>query len=138
MVDTNGNIRLIDTNGVQDRETDTPVNITSTIRTTWLNLGDPTTRKTLNEVELETSATNTLVTIEGASNASDFASPNVIISNLPLVTNIFGQLKTFTSGFPSIYRYYRFTFTSVSSVASSPNDVLLGYFSTEVLPLNRI
>ena len=138
MVDTNGNIRLIDTAGVQDRETDTPVNITSTIRTTWLNLGDPTTRKTLNEVELETSATNTLVTIEGASNASDFASPNIIISNLPLVTNIFGQLKTFTSGFPSIYRYYRFTFTSVSSVSSSPNDVLLGYFSAEVLPLNRI
>jgi hypothetical protein len=141
MVDANGNIRVIDQAGVVDRATDVsgPVSITSTFRTTWLNLGDASTRKTLNEIELGTSATGMLVTIEGATNQAEFTSPNVIASNLPLTQNIFGQLKVFLSGFQSIYRYYRFTFSTTSSASTSlPSDVLLGYFSAEVFPLNRI
>jgi len=119
--------------------TETAVGITNTIRTVWLELGDASLRKTMNEVELATSNAATLVTIEGASTEQDFFTPNTVISNQPLVTNIFGQLKTFTSGFPAIYRYYRFTFTNTSSLAlSAISDVILGYFAVEVLPLNRI
>jgi len=141
VVDSSGFVRFIDPTLLMDRQlsTETAVGITNTIRTVWLELGDASLRKTMNEVELATSNTSTLITIEGASTEQDFFSPNVVISNQPLVPNIFGQLKTFTSGFPAIYRYYRFTFTSTSSLAlSSISDVILGYFAVEVLPLNRI
>ena len=139
MVDTNGNVRFVDTTVVTDRSTDTPVPITSTLRTTWLHFGDASMRKTLNEIELDTSMTGTLVTVEGATNTSDFTNPNIIATNLPLTANIFGQLKVFLSGLPIIYRFYRFTFTSASSASTSlTSDVLLGYFSAEILPLNRI
>lgn len=141
VVDNAGHVRFIDQLGVVDRElsTETAVAITSTIRTTWLELGDPSLRKTMNEIEVATSDTAMLVTIEGASTQADFTTPNIIVSNKPLTLNIFGQLKVFLSGFPAIYRYYRFTFTSVSSLATSAvTDVILGYFSAEVLPLNRI
>lgn len=140
-VDNSGFVRFMDQALVMDRQlsTETAVGIVNTIRTTWLELGDPSLRKTMNEIEVATSDKNMLVTIEGASTQSDFTTPNVVLSNLPLVSNIFGQLKVFVSGFPAIYRYYRFTLTSTSSLAASlSNDVILGYFSSEVLPLNRI
>ncbi len=141
IVTSDGLVKFIDPAQVQDIINNTgPVTspIVTTIRTGWLHMGDPAMRKTLNEIEVVTSDTGMLITLEGASTASDFQNPNLIFSNLPLTTNIFGQLKTFTSGYPSIYRFYRFTFTSTSSVSSSLTDVILGYFSAEVLPLNRI
>lgn len=134
-------LRFIDQTKVVDTTSTSPlvnVPIVSTIRTSWLHLGDAAMRKTLNEIELVTSDTGLLVTLEGATNQLDFQNPNVIFSNIPLTANIFGQLKVFTSGFPLIYRFYRFTFTSTSSITSSLADVILGYFSAEVLPLNRI
>jgi len=141
VVDSAGDVRFIDPTLVMDRQqsTETAVGITNTIRTTWLELGDPSLRKTMNEIEVATSDVNMLVTVEGASTQADFATPNLVVANQKLSFNIFGQLKVFLSGLPAIYRYYRFTFSSASSLAaSSVNDVILGYFSAEVLPLNRI
>lgn len=139
-VDNSGFVRFIDTTAVLDRNqsTETAVGISNTIKTAWLDLGDPSLRKTMNEIELATSNTGLLVTIEGASNQADFTTPNIVIQNAPLVPNIFGQLKTFLSGLPAIYRYYRFTFTGTSTAQSLTTDTILGYFSAEVLPLNRI
>lgn len=139
--DNNGIFRYINPLDYLDRQAtpETPIGIASTIRTSWLDFADPSMRKTMNEIEVETSDVNMTVKIEGASTAADFSNPNIIVSGATLSSNIFGQLKVFLSGTPAIYRYYRFTFSSTSSLAlSALADVILGYFSVEVLPLNRI
>jgi len=79
------------------------------------------------------------VTIEGAENAADFVTPITIVTNASLIPTQFGPLKAFLVGLDSRSRYYRFTFSSTSSVAlSKVTDVLVGYYSVNVLPLNRL
>jgi hypothetical protein len=135
-----GTIRYVDPTLVVDKQTEIDAtNIPTTIQTTWLHLGDATLRKLLNEIEVMTIDTSMTVTIEGAENASDFITPITIVTNASLIPTQFGPLKTFLVGLDSRSRYYRFTFSSTSSVAiSKVTDVLLGYYSVNVLPLNRL
>jgi hypothetical protein len=125
---------------VVDKQTESDAtNITTTIQTTWLHLGDATLRKLLNEIEVMTNDLSLTVTIEGAENAADFQSPINIVTGASLIPTQFGPLKTFLVGLDSRSRYYRFTFSSTSSVTiSKVTDVLLGYYSVNVLPLNRL
>jgi hypothetical protein len=135
-----GTIRYVDPTLVVDKQTESDAtNITTTIQTTWLHLGDATLRKLLNEIEVMTNDLSLTVTIEGAENAADFQSPINIVTGASLIPTQFGPLKTFLVGLDSRSRYYRFTFSSTSSVTiSKVTDVLLGYYSVNVLPLNRL
>lgn len=117
----------------QDRIGNTPVNITSTIRTSWLHMGDPALRKWLNEVEILTGDPAALVTVEGAQTTADFTTPTAIVTNAALVTGPFGVFKVYLAGQPSAFRYYRLTITSSSTVQN-----LLETMSFEAIPVHRI
>lgn len=137
--DANGNIRLIDPTTTYDRQGDsTQSAITSTIQTTWLNLGDPNIRKTLNQLEVETVDSALTVTVEGASTSAQFATPNAVVTNAPLVASALGPYIVPIAGNPAIDRHYRMTFTSTSGGSSTPTDVLLGYLTADVLPIHRV
>jgi len=136
--DTNGDIRFINRTDVTDRALDTPVGIASTIQTSWMPLGDGQMRKLLNEIEVGTSLSGTLVTVEGATTQADFTSPHTVISNAPLVRNFLGDYKVFLAGSTTKDRYYRFTFTTTSTIASTIADVLMSSYGIEVIPVSRI
>ncbi len=134
-----GTCRYVDPTVVMDKSGDgDAAGIASTIRTPWLHLGDPTAHKILNEIEVLTTDTTMLVSVEGASTNADFNSPHVVVSGASLIPNQFGQLKTFLAGLATLDRFYRFTFTSTSTIASLITDVLLGYFSIEAQSLHRL
>lgn len=119
----------------QDRLSDTPVNFTSTIRTSWLMLGDdPTMRKVLNEMEVITDdPSNLLVTVEGATSHPDFLAPTTVVSNRSVQTVRTGQQKIFFAGTGATHdKFYRFTFSSNSTVAG----LLQGYV-VEIAMVNR-
>jgi len=138
MVDSNGKVRLFDKTTVTDRSGDTtPVGIAHTITTTWLDLGDPLTRKAINELEVETSIAGTLVTVLGATTAAEFNSPVTVRSSAALAANIYGDYKTFFVGYPAVDRFYKITFTATSDGSSTPSDILLGEYSIVLYPLNR-
>lgn len=147
MADSNGIIRFVDKNTTDDRALDTsPVNVTHTIQTTWLDLGqivwpntgDSSIRKVINEIEIETDILNTAITVDGASSAQTFEVPNNVVTNGQLVLNPFGTYKLFLVGYPTIDRFYRVTFTGTSVTGvSTPNDVLLGTYSFVVRPIHR-
>jgi hypothetical protein len=140
-VDANGIFRVFDKTKVMDRATDTiilsPTGITSTIQTSWLDLGDSNLRKVLNEIETTTTVAGTLISIMGASDSSTFATPNVVLSGAALIQNQFGDYKTFLAGYPTTDRWYKMNWTSTSTTGSSLTDVLLGYYGIEIEPSHR-
>lgn len=138
MIDPSGFIYFADTTAVTDSIGLSHQNIVSTVQTTWLDFGDTQIRKTLNEVGLTSTDANLLVTVEGATNAADFASPTVIINQAPLFLNIFGDWKVFLTALPTRFKFYRFTFQSTSNALTSlPNDTVLGEVSVELLAYRR-
>ena len=104
----------------------------SVIRTAWLDLGDPTLFKAINEVEVYISG-NTAITvyIQGANNAPDFASPPFQFSGAPVLSPVFNVLKLYTAGQKTKYRYYKLTFEILSAVFSLDSFVL------DVVPITR-
>lgn len=86
-----------------------------TLQTSFTPLGDPAARKLLNEIEVQTGATDMLVTVAGASTTAEFASPNIVLANAPLITKPRGELGVFLASSVSKDRYYQFTFQSTSS-----------------------
>lgn len=133
-----GSIYLWDPSTSMDRATGVDkAGITSTIRTVFTDMNDSTLRKALNEVEIGTTQTNMKVTMEGASSAQEFVTPNLVISNGSLTKNIFNNYKLFLVGLFSQDRFYRMTLTDTSSANSSVNDELLNYYSFEAIPLHR-
>lgn len=139
-VDAGGTLRVFDPTTVVDRSGDGDSDgIPTVIQTTWMDLGDPMLRVLINEIETQTTVDDTLVSVEGASQAGNsFANPTSVIANAPLVKNLFGQLKTFTVGGPSRDRFYRITWSAKSDENSDPNDTLLGSYSIEAIPVSRI
>jgi hypothetical protein len=98
------------------------------------------TRKTLNEVEVETQDPNMTITVEGASQQDQWsgtAVKTILIKNGTLIINAFSDFKLPLAGTQAIDRMYRFTFNSTSTLQSTNNDVVLGAFSVEVVPLHR-
>ena len=139
VVDATGTIRSIDPTAVMDRQGDPlPVGITSTIESTWLSLGDTTLRKSLNEVEIETTEPTLAVTVEGASTIATFATPvNTLVSGVTPILSAFGEYKVPLAGTPAKDRYYRYTVETTSDADSLTSDVLLGAVNFEVVPIHR-
>lgn len=140
MIDSSGTVRTFDQSFLMDRVGDTGTTpITSTIQTTWLDLGDPYLHKALNELEIVTSDPNIEVTIQGASRASEFASPPVtLISDQNPTLSPFGDYKLYLAGTRAINHYYQVTLESVTSNTSEESDTLLGVYRFEVLPIHRM
>src|SRR5208283_4809277 len=128
MFSTDGTIRYVDPTTVMDRSGDLDnVGITSQWETMWLPLGDPSMHKILNEIEVGTSLAGLLITVQGATTATDFNTYAPIVVGVPLVTNILGQLKAYLAGLTDTknFRFYKFTFTTpATSAGSSLADVL--------------
>ena len=97
---------------VQDRVGNTPLNFTCTMRTSWLSFDDPALRKVLNWAQINSEDTAITMTIEGASTALQFATPNIVVSNAGFKTSPFGDLTMYLAGKKTRDRYYRFTFQS--------------------------
>jgi hypothetical protein len=137
--DSTGQMRNFDPSFVMDRSGDgTQTGITSTAQSTWLDMGDPTTRKLLNEVEIQTSDPNLLVSVQGASQTVTFTTPvNTLVTNSALITSAFGDYKVYLAGTPTKDRYYRYKIVSTSTVGSLETDIVLGEVGFEVFPLHR-
>lgn len=91
---------------------DSGTSFTSTIITTWLDLKDPTTRKYLNELEVETDDSLLAVTVYGANTAAQFASPVTVATFTNPTTSELGDLKYYLAGYSTKYRFYKFSFVS--------------------------
>jgi hypothetical protein len=116
----------------QDRVGGTPVSFAATGKTNWLDFEDPSARKTLNEIEVSGDSALT-VTVDGASKASEFASPTSVIGATALVASPFGELKVYLAGSTSKDRFYQFTFS-----ATSTSSTFLQSYSIEAAPLHRL
>lgn len=131
-------IYLFDPAQITDRANSSlPVQVTSSWRTSWLDIGDPMLVKALNELEIGTDDTGMLVTVEGATNSREFETPTAIVTAVPLTSNFLGQLKVDLGGTQTRFRFYRFTFSSTTTVASVVTDVLMDYMSIEAIPFSR-
>ena len=141
MCDSTGTIRNFSPAYVQDRNTDanaTP--ITSSLTSAWLQMGDPLTRKSLNEMELITTIPINQITVgvQGATQEGTFQSPNVLVSGVTPITNVYGDVKVPLAGTFAVDKNYQYTISMTSSSSSSPSDILLSEVAFEVCPLNRI
>lgn len=114
----------------QDRVGNTPVAITSQIKTSWMNLGKPTERKSLNEIEVVSADTSIQVSVAGASKFSQTTSPNAVVTNVTPTLSPFGYLKVYLAGTTALDHNYQFTFTSNNGTV----DVLQGY-TIEAVPM---
>lgn len=110
----------------------TGTDFTSVAQTSWLDLGSPTFRKLLNELEI-VGDSGALLTVEGADTQSDFATPEVIVQDASLVPDLFGRLRLPLAGLPTRKRYYRFTFKS-----TGPSQDMLDSYSIYIIPLSTI
>jgi hypothetical protein len=136
---TDGTIRYVDPTLVVDKQSEGDATaVTTTIQTVWMGFTDIALRKVLNNIEVMTSDPNLTVTVEAAQNDADFKNPTVLVSNAPLVADIFGGLKAQLIGYDTLAKFFRVTFkTTSSSVTSTPADRVLSYFSAVLQPINR-
>lgn len=134
---TLGTINLFDSTQILDfLSTTLSEPVTTVAQTTWLDLSDPQLRKVLNEVEVGTGDPTMLITVEGATTEAQFETPNVVATNIPLISNFLGDLKTYLAGYTTKDRFYRFTFTS--GVTGANVREVMDYFSIEAIPFHRI
>lgn len=101
-------------------------------QTSWLDLGSPTYRKLLNEVEI-VGDFNCLLTVEGADTQADFAQPELIIQDSLFSPDPAGRLRVSLAGYRTRKRYYRFTFKS-----TGPSQDMLDSYSIYVIPLSTV
>jgi len=117
----------------QDRVNNTPVGFTSTIQTSFLNLGDPTLRKVLNECEISTGDNSLTLSVDGANTNADFAAPYSVVSARPLVVGPLGDYKVYLAGAVTKHRYYRLTFVSPGT-----SSIILAGYNLDMVPLHRV
>jgi hypothetical protein len=128
------NLWQMDRTFVQDRVSVAAQNITSVVRTPWLHLSDPRFRKQLNDIEVLTAETSTmLVTVEAGSTISDFSNPITVISNAPLTQGVLGQAwKVFLAGLPTKNKFYRFTFTTTGTQLQVVNGIVVEFIQLQI------
>lgn len=107
----------------QDRVNNTPVNYTTSIKTPFMDFGDPTLRKVLNWMQVMTADAASTITVQGASTQAEFAAPSTVVTNAALITSPFGDLRLNLAGRTTKDRFYQFTFTSTGTA----DIVLSGY-----------
>jgi hypothetical protein len=129
---TTGSLYILDSSS-QDRVANGATSFTSTIQTQWLEFGDATTRKVLNEMDIQTGDSGLLVSVEGASTVAEFTTPQVVTSNQAIVVGPLGDYKAFLAGKTSKSRYYRFKFVSLNNVTP-----VLDSWAVEGIGISRI
>lgn len=111
-------------------------NIEWYIQTSWLEMGDATALKVLNELELYTADTGTFINVWSARSSLDFASP-VQVKSGSYVMGPLGTQKLFLAGSPSRGRYYQIAFSASAASTNSLNPVLES-FTFEYFPIGRL
>lgn len=131
MTASSGSVYVLDSS-TQDRVGNTPATFTSTVQTQWLDLEDSTTRKMLNEMDIQTEDSAMRVSVSGASTRAEFNSPQVVTYSQALVVGPLGDFKCYLAGKTSKSRYYMFTFSSTSTASS-----VLDSWSVEGVGISR-
>jgi hypothetical protein len=122
-------INIYDANTTTDNGTAIPVTAT----TTWMNLGEPTRRKLLNEVQVYGNTAMTM-NVYGANNLLNFSSNlRPVVYNRTLRESPFGVWTLYLTGDKTRHRYYQFTFQS-----SNGQIPFLGSYAIAVTPLDDI
>lgn len=114
----------------QDRVGQTPVSYISVAQTSWMDMGFPTFRKLLNEIEVTGDPTLT-ITLQGANTQSDFTNNNVLLQGASVAPTTAGTYKLFLATIASAYKRYRFSFSS-----TGPQQNFLDGYNIYVIPLN--
>ena len=103
-------------------------------QTSWLDLGDATMRKALNQILITTSDVGLSLTVFGATTDGDLDSGAVTIAtNIPVQTGPLGDIFVPLAGYVTKYRWYKFLFTSSNSTTQDVLDA----FNLEVIPFHR-
>lgn len=102
------------------------------IKSNWMDFGDPSVRKILNEVEIVTDDTELDVTLTGASFASEFNTPNTIREG-PLVKGPFGEYKLYLASARAHDRYYK-----LDMVSHNESNLVLSSFNFEIGGIHRV
>lgn len=130
IADSDGQLFVLDSTLRTDAGQAIPV----TARTVWLQFGDASRRKLLNEIEVLTEDFSAMrITVEGATTTLEFDSPKVVKTNGVLQQNALGTWKLFLATCPALSRYYRLTFSSTSAI-----DTFLDSYNLEGVLTNRI
>jgi len=116
----------------QDRSGQTPVNYTTTAQTSWMDLGFPSFRKFINELEI-VGDPSMLVTLEGANNQVDFTSPFALATNATLNLDPLNNYKVYVASSAGNFKRYRMTFTS-----TGPNQNFLNNYSIYTIPISAL
>ena len=112
----------------------TPIPVTAT--TTWMNMGEPTRRKMLNEIQVYGNTSMTM-NVNGSNTLADFAAPKPIVYNRNLKQSPFGTWDLYLTGAKTKHRYYQYTFdltlqpVPVTVTISSISNNLV--FNTQVI-----
>jgi hypothetical protein len=111
------------------------ISFTVTVRTSWLNLGDSSTRKVLNELEF-LGDPNVAITVEGATTDAEFLAPQTVVSGSTVTTGPLGQLKLYLAGKTSKSKFYRFSYVMGSNNSSNSGDI--DGYSAEAFAIHRL
>lgn len=110
-----------------------------TIATSWLNFGDASFKKALNQALITTGDSTLTLSIDGAVTDADLSKPimsnigSPVVVNAPVQVGPFGEFFVPLAGLLTKYKWYRMVFTSNGPLVS---DVLSAY-SIETVPLLR-
>jgi hypothetical protein len=113
--------------------TDNGISIPVTATTTWMNMGEPTRRKLLNEIQVYGN-TGMLMSVYGANNLADFLStPRPVVYNRALKQSPFGTWNLYLTGDRTKYRYYQFSFN-----ATNGQIPFLGSYAISMIPMDDL
>jgi hypothetical protein len=113
--------------------TDNGTAIQKTATTTWMNMGEPTRRKILNEIQIY-GDTEMTMNVYGANNLQDFnGTPRPIVYNRTLKQSPFGVWTLYLTGSKTKHRYYQYSFNS-----SNGQVPLLGSYAISFTPLDDV
>lgn len=113
----------------QDRVGQTPVNYISVAQTSWLDMGFPTYRKLMNEIEVTGDPTLT-VTLEGANTQGDFTNTNILLQASAIQQSVERTYKLYLASIFGAYKRYRFSFSS-----TGPQQNFLDGYNIYPIPL---
>ena len=120
----------------QDRVNNTPVLYNAEVLTSWLDFGDSTLRKALNQIIIGTSDSTLKLDIQGAITDVQLdagVSAPMVITNASLTTGPLGDLFVPLAGSVTKYRWYKFAF---KSNVNTTQDIL-DFYNVESIPLHR-
>lgn len=109
------------------------------IRTGWLDMGDSTAFKVINDMEVWSLDVPLQVSAYGLSHLDSFGS-EVLLKTGSLVTGPMGMKKFYLAGTDTANRYFSFRFFSTVPIATSPitTNPVLQQFNVEHFPQVRI